>query len=201
MRKHLALLAALFVFIPGCSLPGLLNLQGKSGGKIAPADAEEAAKASEVMKELRNRVLTTAPQELGLTEADAKAKVWAVLMEMPRPGGVATLLSIRDGTASLYTTTGGGILGGYSAQKEAQEFVIEAEKHLARMKPTESFPYPETGRIRFYLRTPDGVYTVEADEKQLTSGRHHLMPLFLAGNNVLTKLREAYERSGSERGQ
>jgi hypothetical protein len=201
MRKQLTILAALFVLAAVCYVPASSGRQDrKPETKAAPAD-DDAARAASAMKELRNKVLTTPPHEMGVEEADARAKVWAVLMEMPRPGGVATLVSVRDGTASLYTTTGGGILGGYTAKKEAQEFVAEAEKHLARMKPTETFPYPELGRIRFYLRTPGGVYTVEVEEKQLMSGRHDLLPLFLAGNNVLTALREAYERARPEDGR
>jgi hypothetical protein len=116
-------------------------------------------------------------------------------METALPAGVATLVSVRDGTASIYTNTGGGILGGYSAREEAKRFVAEAEKHLARMKPAKSFPYPEAGRVKFYVLTRGGVYTVEAGEGELVSGRHALFPLFRAGHEVLTGLRTASERA------
>jgi len=146
------------------------------------------------MKGLRDRLLTSSPKEIGLSGKDAKAKVWGVLMEVGIPKGIATLVSLRDGTVSLYTSTGGGILGGYSARKEGKRFVLEAEKHLASMKPEKSFPYAEVGRMKFYVLTQEGVYTAEADEKEVLSEQHALLPLFLAGNEVLTVLRIANER-------
>jgi hypothetical protein len=112
------------------------------------------------------------------------------MMDIAYPNWVATLISLRDGTASIYMKSGGGIFGGYSARNEAKRFVGEAEKHVANMKPTKSFPYPEElHHIKFYVLTRDGVYTGEADEKELVSGRHSLSPLFFAGNDVLTGLR------------
>jgi hypothetical protein len=115
------------------------------------------------------------------------------MMEVSFPTGSITLISLRDGTASFYTRTG-GIMGGFSAQKEAKRFVVEAEKHLASMKPEKSFPYPEVGRMKFYALTSGGVYTAETDEQEVVNGRHALSPLFIAGNDVLSALRIANER-------
>ena len=42
--------------------------------------------------------------------------------------------------------------------------------------------------------TQEGVYTAEADEKQLLGMEHSLSPLFRAGNEVLVQLRGASER-------
>lgn len=181
MKKKLTLFTVLFIFALGCSQHSLVSSQDKK--------PESAAAPAGAMKELRDRLLTSSAAEVGLSGEDAKAKVWGVLMEVALPNGVATLVSVRDGTASLYTSTGGGILGGYSARNEAKRFVTEAEKHLASMKPTKSFPYPTAGTMKFYVLTQDGVVTAEADEKELVSGRHALSPLFLSANEVLTALR------------
>ena len=150
------------------------------------------------MKGLRDRLLISSPEEVGLNAEDAKAKVWGVLMEVTFPGGTVTVVSMRDGTASIYGSTGGGVLGGYAAQKEAKLFVTEAEKHLASMKPTKSFPYPELGRIKFYVLTRDGVYTAEVDEKELQSAQHSLFPLFRTANEVLDVLRTASQRANPD---
>jgi len=116
-------------------------------------------------------------------------------MEVALPEGVATLVSLRDGTASLYTSTGGGIIGGYIARKEATQFVTEAEKYLASMKPVKSFPYPEVGRVKFYVLTRGGVYTAEIDQKEAQDPRHPFYSLFLAGNKVLAVLGTAHKQS------
>lgn len=195
MKFKLALLTA-FLVVLGCSVPRQASSQNKKPeSQATPSPAESSAKAAEAMKGLRDRLFTASPDDIGLSGEDAKAKVWGVMMEIALSSGVATLVSIRDGSASVYTSTGGGVLGGYSARDQAKRFVLEAEKHLAQMKPTKSFPYPEVGRLKFYVLTREGVYSAEAEEKELVGGQHALSPLFLAGNDVLTGLRGASEQA------
>ena len=196
MRKQLTLLTALLVLVLSCSEPRRTNLQDKKPqSQATPSPAESATPFAQPMKELRDKLLTSSPEEIGLSGEDAKAKVWGVMMEIPIAEAVGTIVSIRDGTASLYGSTGGGIIGGYSAREQAKQFVAEAEKHLAKMKPTKSFPYPNIGRIKFYVLTRDGVYSAEADQNELVGGQHALSPLFRAGNIVVTGLRTATERA------
>ena len=198
MKKQLTLLTAFFVIVLGCSAPSPVSSQNKKPESQATPSATESSaqdvQAAQAMKALRERLLTSSAEDLGLSGKDAKAKVFGVLMEIALPSGVSTVVSIGDGTASLYTSTGGGVLGGYSAREEAKRFVAQAAKHLAGMKSTKSFPYPQVGRIKFYVLTREGVYTDEADENELVGGQHALSPLFLAGNDVLTGLRTASER-------
>jgi hypothetical protein len=190
--KKLTLLMALFAML-GCSVPQQANSQNKKPESQATPSTGESAKAAEAMKGLRDRLFTSSAEEVGLSGKDAKAKVWGALMEVAFPEGVGTLVSIRDGSASLYTTTGGAVLGVTSAQ--AKQFVAEAEKHLARMEPAKSYPYPNVGRIKFYALTQEGVYAAEVDEKELVGGGHALSPLFTAANDVLTALRTASDQT------
>lgn len=192
MKNGLRILAALFVFAAGCSAMRTADSQEKGQNNSAPsAKSEESAKSAEAMKELRNKLLTSKPEEVGLSGEDAKAKVWGVLMDVSLTGGTATLVSIRDGTASLYTTSGGGVLGGYTARDEAKAFVYEAEKSLKHMSPTKSFDYPSNRLVKFYVLTSDGVFTVEAKPDDMLNSEHELSPLFRAANEVLTRLRLA----------
>ena len=197
MKKRLSFIPAMLVLALACSTQsGVSSQDNKPQSQTTPARTPQAnpqssPQAGAAMKALRDRLLTSSPKEVGLSGEDATAKVWGVLMEVALPDGVATLVSVRDGTASLYTSTGGGILGGYRARNEAKRFVAEAEKHLASMKPTKSFPYPEVGRMKFYVLTQDGVYTADENGKELAREGHPLFPLFYAGNEVLTALRTA----------
>ena len=196
MKKKLTSLLTVLVFTFGCSPQSRVSSQDKKPNSQATpvATATPAITASSPqtapMKGLRDKLLTSSPKEV-LSGKDAKAKVWGVLMEVAFTDAVATIVSLRDGTASLYISTGGGIIGGYSARNEAKLFVAEAEKHLTSMNPTKSFPYPEAGRMKFYVLTQEGVYTADAAEKELTREGHALFPLFAAGNDVLTALRTA----------
>ena len=183
------LLTVLFVIVLGYSVRKPVSAQEKK------PDAEAKAQMSQAMKGLRDRLLTSSAEQVGLSSEDAKAKVWGAMVEVAFAEGVATVVSLRDGTASLYTSTGGGILGGYSARNEARGFVEEAEKHLASMKTTKSFPYPKVGTVKFYVLTQEGVYSADVDEEALVSGKHPLAPLFLAGNRVMTGLRNASQRA------
>jgi len=195
MKKRIASFTALFIFALGCSPHSWVSSQDKKPKNQATPTNADTSSQGQAMKGLRDKLLTSSAEEVGLSGEDAKAKVWGVMMEVAFDAGNATLISLRDGTASLYTSTGGGILGGYSARNEVKRFVTEAEKHLASMKLTKSFPYPDVGRIKFYVLTQDGVYTAEAGEGELVDGRHVLSPLFLAANDVLTALRTASERA------
>jgi hypothetical protein len=205
MKKRLTSVTVLFIFALGCSSHTSVRSQdkkpespgtpAKAASVATPADAEAAPQPAQPMKMLRDRLLTSSAEDLGLSGDDAKAKVWGVLMEVAFPTGVATLMSMRDGTASLYTSTGGGILGGYTARNEAKRFVFEAEKHVANMKPAKSFPYPEAGRMKSYLLTRSGVYTADTTEEEVLREGHALSPLFRAGNDVLTVLRTANEQA------
>jgi hypothetical protein len=113
-------------------------------------------------------------------------------MDMGLADGTATLLSMSDGTASLYLSTGGGIIGGgghESVRCVAAAFVRLAGRQQAHMEITEEFPLPSAGRIAFYVLTDSGVFTGEADEATLVEKTHTFSPLFYAGHDVLTQLR------------
>ena len=191
MKKSLALLAALFILTAGCPALRSASSQDKAPEGVISGDR---AKQAEVMRELRNKLLTAKPDEL-LEGEDAKAKVWGVLMDVTFPSGTATLVSLRDGTASLYTTGGGGVLGGYIAREQAKEFVAAAEKHLKEMSPAEAFPYPANGRVKFYVLTSDGVLTGEAGLSEMGERKHKLWTLYYAADQVLTRLRLASEKN------
>jgi hypothetical protein len=60
------------------------------------------------------------------------------------------------------------------------------------MKLSTEFGLPSPGHIKIHAITPSGVYlTEELDPETLAAGNHEFSPLFLAGNDVLTELRNA----------
>jgi ankyrin repeat protein len=113
-------------------------------------------------------------------------------METGYPNGTATLLSLSDGSASLYLSSGGGVIGGHaheSVRKAAMAFVQLAGSLHKNMSRTDKFPLPQTGKTIFYVFTDDGILTVDAIENDLGNERHSLSPLFHAGHAVITELR------------
>jgi hypothetical protein len=141
---------------------------------------------------MRNQILTLVPAEVGLGPSPQFPHVWGVLTEIGLDRGSATLVSLADGTTSLYLSSGGGFIGyGELAAVAAasQALVLEAERYCGTMVPATVFPLPAAGRIRFYVLTFDGALTAEADEGEVVAGRHVLAPLFHRSDDVITQVR------------
>lgn len=167
---------------------------------VLPAqETRPAPEPTQMMKDLRDMYLTSPPKKFNFDSSRADYKVYGALMETAHPEVLATIVSLRDGNASLYLGYGGGVIGGFAhenVRKAATDFVKESEQYVAGMEGTKSFPYPAVGRVRFYLLTFEGVFTAEADEKALEERRHEMSPLFYKGHEVLTQLRLVAEKQG-----
>jgi len=141
----------------------------------------------------RERLLHASAQELGLTPARG---VWGVLMERGYAKGVATIVALTDGTASMYLSTGGaGVVGSsYApARLAALKLCEQGADSLRETAPTHDFRPPAKGRVRFYVLTTDGVHVAEDDllAPAKDGGPDVLAPLMEAGDAVLEQLRDA----------
>jgi hypothetical protein len=142
--------------------------------------------------DMRNRVITLDPKDVGIVPTKETPNVWGTLMEMGYPTAVVTLLSLADGTTSLYFGNGGGILGGgghENVSNRSKAFIAMAEKFFRQMKTTEMFPLPLVGTVKFYIFTFSGVYTADVDEFDLGERKHAFSPLYDLGQDVITQLR------------
>lgn len=145
---------------------------------------------------LRDQLLHAPPQQLGVTPVRG---VLGVLMERGYAKGVATVVALTDGTASMYISTGGSVTGARAyapARAAAQRLCQAAADSLGETKPATDFPSPAKGRVRFYVLTETGVRTAEGDILQPThpaadAGRDPLASLVAAGDALLDALREA----------
>jgi hypothetical protein len=113
-------------------------------------------------------------------------------MEAGYQDAVATLVTIGDGTVSLYFSNGGGIIGvgqHEGPRKASEAFLAFAPRFIAHTKPTTVFPLPTEGHTRFYFLCFDGVRTAEAKEEDLGNDRLALSPLFRKAHEVITAAR------------
>jgi hypothetical protein len=174
----------------------------------APAEAAASstgaappAAASDVFHELRDRLLRATPEELGI-DLGAEEEAWGVVMEIGYPEGVATVVALHDGNASLYLSTGGGVIGGVShdaVRAAAVRFVEAVERDLSRFRALEDAPLPPPGRVRFVALTRAGPLMAEAPESELQRRERGLGRLYRYGQDVLTELRLVLERAESEK--
>ncbi|HEX3069951.1 MAG TPA: hypothetical protein VHX14_15390 [Thermoanaerobaculia bacterium] len=142
------------------------------------------------MAGLRNQALTISGKDLGVSQSTHEP--FAVIMDIGYPQAVVTVVSFASGDASIYFSTGGGVLGGVgheSVRKAAVAFVHESSHLTAKMQSAANFPYAAPGAVRFYVRTNAGTLVAEAPEKELASGKHEFSPLYIAGQGVITQLR------------
>jgi hypothetical protein len=149
---------------------------------------------AEVARGLREQVFSLPVHETGIVPGPGHTRVWSVLMEIGYPKAVASLVTIADGTTSLYFSNGGGIIGAgqhEAVSKAASTFIAVADGNVNAFAPTTDHPLPELGRVRFYLRTFDGLLSAEAGEEDLAKHRHRIWPLFVLGHAVISALREA----------
>ena len=80
-----------------------------------------------------------------------------------------------------------------SVKAETLAFLKLSRQFLSQMPATTDFSFPSPGVTRFILKTPEGFFASEALEADLAQGKSNLSPLFLQGQNVITKFREAAE--------
>ena len=124
--------------------------------------------------------------------ATGSGPVWGCLMETGYPGATATLMCLRDGTTSLYTSSGFGIIGGgtHAAVVQANAALIQAvTADLDLLTPTRDRSLPAEGRTIIRALTYDGPRAHEAAEDDLGHRRDPLSRVFFAAHDVITQLR------------
>jgi hypothetical protein len=147
---------------------------------------------------LRSKILSLDPAAVGLRPSVELPGVWGVLMEMGFPDGAATIVSLADGTTSLYTSEGGGVIGGGEHAPVAaatRRFLVEAEATEAGLSPAApaEVQLPPADVVSFVVLGYSGTQVGAADEDELASMQHPLSRLYAAGQDVITALREAEE--------
>lgn len=163
-------------------------------GLSSPAVSQDAFQANgNVMLELRAKALALKPEEIGINKSNFPKEVWGVLMETGYPDSAFSLVVLADGTASLYFSTGGGIIGAgqhEAVRKSSANFVGWANQYFSLASPVMKYPLPSSGQVVFYFLSYKGVFSYSAKEMELGEGRDKLSNLFHAGHEVISHMRE-----------
>ena len=152
---------------------------------------------SNAMVELREKVFSITPADIGIAPSATHSQVWGVVMEFQQSGVVVSVVGFADGTTSLYLSSGGGVIGGGehpSIKTATTQWLQVAEQHLSEMTPAAEHPFPKLGRVCFYVLTYKGLLTADVDEEALKQRSHVLFPIFYAGHEVITQLRLMEEK-------
>jgi len=140
---------------------------------------------------LRNMAFTVSPDTLGLNLSKDKTEVYGVIMDWEMGGAVATTIAYMTGDASMYTSTGGGVIGGGQHQNvnsAAKQLIKVAQTYLDKAVKTETTPLPETNNVKFYLLTNKGIYVGQEVMSNFENNSSKWLGLFEESNIVLTEL-------------
>jgi hypothetical protein len=192
--RHIGTLLLGATLVTGCGkqTPPPANSTTQSSTNDVPKKNADAG------RDLRQMALTAPAAKIGIQRTDDFPRTYGALIDWPiGDGNIATIVGLSDGSASLYTSSTFGIIGGVShesVRKAAVKFVKTADGFYNDSVPTSDFSYPAKNRIKFYLITFDGVRVIEADYDSIYSGKDKFSELFGDGQNLLTELRLITER-------
>jgi hypothetical protein len=174
------------------ALLGFLASLFGAGCKPSASAPATPAQAADAMKGLRTMMLTTPASKAGIQSSERFSKVFGVVMDLAVSGGhTATVVSMCDGHASLYTTSTFGVLGGIgheSVRIASTNFVTTAQAHYDAATPTTDYPYPAPDHVRFYLLGFDGVRVVDSEISAAEKQAGQYSAMWAAGQSVLTEL-------------
>lgn len=159
-------------------------------GNLFGADQKPPFEIADIYRDMRGTML-------GLKEIDApqlKGKpILAVLMDTGIQKAAYTLVTVADGTTSVYFSNGGGTIGAgehESVRKASLKLVKMAEDFIPHMKKTDKFPIATPGETTFHVVTPDGVLSYTAKTEDLGEKRDKKMSdLFYQAHEVISQVR------------
>jgi hypothetical protein len=108
--------------------------------------------------------------------------------------GTATLTSFLSGDASVYLSSGGGIIGGGGHENVKQAsiaFISKAEKYLDKATRTDETPLPDSNGIKFYFLTNKGKFVGQEQMINFENSSSEWLALFEEGNKLMTEIRNS----------
>lgn len=177
-----------FILIGLMLIASMIMSLAAQAGKPAPG-----AKPAEIYMGLRNRIFNMSPKSAGVT-LESETEPWSIIMDMGFKKSMATLVALKDGTASLYFSTGGGIAGGREYKNIsdfAKDFVVSSANFIPLMQKTLSYPLPAEGEVNIYVLTASGIFSSgPTREEDLACGMDKFSRLFSSGEEVVSALRQ-----------
>lgn len=146
--------------------------------------------------DLREMILNIDPGEYDLPPL-GDSRLFGAVMELGYEAATATVVGLTDGTTSLYTTSGFGVIGGgaHDAVRQAtSEWLLEMSELVPELALASAVDPPATTDVQFIALTYDGHRVGQAGEVSLQRGNSPLASLYRSGQRVLTQLHEVEER-------
>jgi hypothetical protein len=188
----LILVAGLVFYLTSCN--------SKSDAKqtsLQPQDTTTRQKAdpnNNPYFDMRNMALSATTEQLGIKLPKDETKIYGVVMDWDLGEGTATLVAFLTGDASLYLSSGGGIIGGAGHENvkvAVNNFIIKSETYISKTTKTEMTPLPEKNGVKFYFLTNNGKFVAQENMDNFENNISEWLPLFEEGNNLITEIRKS----------
>lgn len=157
----------------------------------------QANENKEGSESLRDLVFSLKPEQIGLTKENFKHSIWGIIMETGLSDGYYTLVSLADGTTSLYFSNGGGIIGGgehENVREASRNFIAGAQHFYKKAVKDATHSAPNNGEVKFYFLGFNETFMYSAPENTLGDNKDDLSQLFYVAHGVITELREMQEK-------
>jgi hypothetical protein len=112
-------------------------------------------------------------------------------VEVGLSAGPASLVSLQDGTTSLYLGNGAATIGAGAVDAVAEgtrDLLAAIEHALTYFHPIWEFPLPEPGQVRMVALTYRGPMGANAGQHELEDDSHPLAAAFAASGAVLAEI-------------
>ncbi|MBS1723316.1 MAG: hypothetical protein JSS66_10225 [Armatimonadetes bacterium] len=140
---------------------------------------------------LKSLLLSLSVERVGAQPTDELPHVWSVVLEWNLDGTTVTLLSLVDGTTSLYWGEGGGIIGAgeHETVRQAARAWIGAAEECVETIPVGGSRDAGPGEFRVTIKAYDGDHSLSDASPDAGSYRtSHI--LFQQAQDVMTAVRE-----------
>ena len=189
----LVLIARLVFYISSCK-----NKSSADKNKLTEQQTKDTSQLRKVdpnnnpYQDLRNLALGATMEQIGVQFPSDQTKIYGVIMDWDVGEGTATLVAFLSGDASLYLSSGGGVIGGSghdNVKNAAAAFINKAEKYLSKTIKTDSTPLPGKDGVKFYFLTNKGKFFGQEEVKNFDNNSSPWLDLFEEGNKLITEIR------------
>ena len=141
----LLLFSGLIFYLTSCKNKSQENEQAEQQGQDTTT-RKKVDPNNNPYNDLRNLAFNATEEQIGVQFPADQTKIYGVIMDWDLGEGTATLVAFLSGDASLYLSSGGGVIGGgghENVKQAVNAFITKAEKYLTKTTRTETTPLPE----------------------------------------------------------
>lgn len=147
--------------------------------------------------DLRKMALKITPELVGAQAGGRRPHVYGMVIDWDTGESTVTVAAYQNGEASMYVSSGGGIIGGgqfRKVRKVARLLIDMSQDYVGKAEKTTTTLLPERHCVGFYLLTTHGNYYAREEMKAIEYGNSDWRPLFNEASKILSRLQQVSER-------